>query len=243
MTLIILFLLISTVYSSAGFGGGSSYLAIMALFQFDYVSIRMLALLCNLTVVSTSVFLFYKSGYLNIKRVVPLVLLSIPMAFLGGLINISEDQFFFGLGLTLLIAAILMLINNKKATTLTLPKYSSSIIGGSIGFLSGIVGIGGGIFLSPVLYHTKWAGAKAIAATTAVFILANSTSGLIGQVITHGISLDMSLTFTLMGTVFVGGQIGSRLTTSKLDPIWVKRITGVLILIVGCRLLYRSLVL
>jgi len=234
--LIPIFFIISMVYAAAGFGGGSSYLAVLALFPLEFISLRMIALLCNIIVVSGSLFIFYKHGFLNIRKALPLVLLSLPFAYLGGSLKINEQLFFLILGITLFIAAILMLID-KREKTVDLPSFTNPIIGGGIGFLSGLVGIGGGIFLSPFLYLTHWAKAKTIAATTAAFILINSIAGLAGQIHTNGFVIDLKAIFFLLITVFIGGQIGSRLTANWINPVIVKKITAVLILLVAIRIL------
>jgi uncharacterized protein len=196
----------------------------------------MLALLCNIVVVSGSVYVFYKHEFLKFRKILPLLLCSVPFAYLGGRLKISEEIFFIVLGITLLIAGILMLVNNPK-TTVKLPHYTNGIIGGGIGFLSGLVGIGGGIFLSPLLYLSRWAEAKIIAATTACFILVNSISGLIGQISTNNFTLDFKLTTLLLLTVLIGGQIGSRLTATKINSLIVQKITAFLILFVAVKLL------
>jgi uncharacterized membrane protein YfcA len=122
-----------------------------------------------------------------------------------------------------------------------LPKYSNAFIGGGIGFLSGVVGIGGGIFLSPVLHISRWGKPKIIAATAAVFILLNSIAGMIGQVSTYGFSVDWATLIPLMLCVFIGGQIGVRTTIVKFSPKFVKQITAFVILVVALRLLVKYL--
>jgi uncharacterized membrane protein YfcA len=234
--LIPIFFIISMIYAAAGFGGGSSYLAVLALFPLEFTSLRMIALLCNIIVVSGSLFIFYKHGFLKIRKALPLILLSVPFAYLGGRLKIEEQVFFMILGITLLIAAVLMLID-KREKTVNLPKFANPIIGGGIGFLSGLVGIGGGIFLSPFLYLTHWEKAKTIAATTAGFIFVNSIAGLIGQINTNGFGIDLKSVGLLLCTVFIGGQIGSRLTVKWINPIVVKKITAFLILFVAIRIL------
>ena len=238
MILIPIFFVISVIYSSAGFGGGSSYLAILALFPLEFTEIRMMALLCNIVVVSGSVYVFYKNGFLSFRKVFPLILLSVPFAYLGGSLKISQEIFFIVLGVTLLIAGGLMLVN-KNEKTIKLPNYTNGIIGGGIGFLSGLVGIGGGIFLSPLLYLSHWAKAKVIATTTACFILVNSIAGLIGQTVTNGFNIDIELTALLLITVLIGGQIGSRLTATKINPKVVRKITAFLILFVAFKILFH----
>lgn len=234
--LIPLFFLIALFYSAAGFGGGSSYLAVLSLFAIDFVSMRMIALLCNIVVVGSSTFLFAKDGYLKIKKILPLVILSIPFAYLGGTILLEANLFFKLLGSTLLVSSILMLLS-QDITKRMLPKYANAGIGGGIGFLSGMVGIGGGIFLSPFLHLSKWDTPKYIAATTAAFILVNSIAGLVGQISVNQITTNPTLIIGLLLAVLIGGQIGCRITISKLSPLVVRRITAILILIVAMRLL------
>jgi len=238
--LVLIFFVIAVFYSASGFGGGSSYLATLALFPIEFTSIRLIALLCNIAVVSVSTYLFYKSGLLKVKRLLPLIGLSVPLAFIGGSLKIESDTFFIILGLTLFIASSVMLFSSKKEKK-KLPNYSNAFIGGGIGFLSGMVGIGGGIFLSPILHISQWSKSKIIAATTSLFILVNSIAGLIGQLINNNIKMDSTLIMYLILAVFLGGQIGSRLTIQRLNPLIVKRITAVLILLVSIRILYQNI--
>ena len=233
-----LFFLIAVVYSSAGFGGGSSYLAVLSFFGLGFSDLRMIALICNIVVVASSVFLFSKHKYLNWKRIIPLVLLSVPLAFLGGSLNIESIFFYRLLGFSLLLSAVIMILGNKVETK-KFPKYSNALIGGGIGFLSGLVGIGGGVFLSPFLHLSKWDKPKVIAATSAAFILVNSIAGLIGQVYSYGFKLEWKFVGALVLAVILGGQVGMRVTLFKLDPIQVKRITAFVILTVAIRLLFK----
>ncbi len=239
-----IFFTIALFYSIAGFGGGSSYLAILALFSFDQDIIRSTALICNIAVVSTASFLYYKNGFLKFKKIIPIIFLSIPFAFLGGRIVLQQEIFFLILGITLLIAAIAMLLNRTQKTLLEDSNNTSNVfIGGIIGFLSGLVGIGGGIFLSPVLHLSKWNNAKVIAATCSFFILVNSIAGLIGLCSQTRFSIQWELVIFLFASVFLGGQIGSRLSTNKLNTSTIRKTAAVLILIVAVRILYRSVFL
>ena len=241
LQLIILFAFIAILYSSAGFGGGSSYLAVLALFETSFSNIRMLALLCNITVVAGSVILLYRNKHLNLKKTIPLIILSIPMAYLGGRFKISQNTFFIILGISLLAASIIMFFFNpkeSKSNQLEIPHFGTGLIGGAIGLLSGIVGIGGGIFLSPILHFSRWAAVKTISAATALFILVNSIAGLIGQISVHGFTLDPIYALSLMLSVFIGGQIGVRLSIHKLSPDLIKKITAILIFLVAIRVLY-----
>lgn len=248
--LLIFFFGIAVLYSSVGFGGGSSYLAILALYGIEYRLLRATALLCNITVVSGGTYIFYKKGYLKWRKMLPLVLVSVPMAYIGGSLRITQTTFFILLSFALIFAAFLMLIQSFKTNEVEKKSTNNSSsnmlfnagIGGSIGFLSGMVGIGGGIFLAPVLHLLKWDGAKTIAATASFFILVNSISGLLGQMTHPDFHLNWQFAGMLMVAVFVGGQVGSRLGAVWFSPNWVRRMTAVLILFVGLRILFKYLV-
>ena len=131
---------------------------------------------------------------------------------------------------------------DRRTEVVKFPRFSNGIIGGSIGFLSGIVGIGGGIFLSPFLHLSKWDTPKIIASTSAVFILVNSIAGLTGQIVEHGFTIDLGSILMLVVAVLVGGQIGVRLTLFRFNPFVVRRVTAVVILFVSLRLLYMHLI-
>lgn len=242
---ILLFLLVAILYSSVGFGGGSSYLAILAISGIAFTQIRSTALLCNIVVVIGNVILFQKRKLYDWKKVIPLVLFSVPLAFIGGYLRISQSLFFILLGFTLLFAAITMwfskqiISSEKKTAQLSFTKNASS--GGFIGLMSGLVGIGGGIFLAPILHLTNWDSPKKIAATASFFILVNSISGLIGQYSNPDFMIDWELTSVLLITVFIGGQIGNRMSNRFFTPILLKRITALLIGFVGIRILWNYL--
>ena len=246
------FFCVAVLYSSVGFGGGSSYLAILAICGIEFRSIRALALLCNIVVVSTGTYVFYRSGHLRLRRVWPLVLASIPLAFLGGTFQLTDQSFFVLLGIVLIGAAVLLWLqparnpNTKTAKgddasdqTPVATDWRTIAAGGSIGFLSGVVGIGGGVFLSPTLNLMKWDTAKAIAATASLFILVNSVSGLAGQALATEFTLDPTLAAALMVCVFLGGQVGSRLGARFLPPTMIRKLTAILVLVVGVRQFFR----
>ncbi len=242
MLILVAFFIIAMLYASAGLGGGSSYLAIFALSPFAFIDIRMMALCCNIMVVSGSIYWFYKHDLLDLKKVLPLVILSVPFAFVGGSFKLSQDVFFIMLGFTLLIASLFM-IGLSLGKTRSLSSLFNAGIGGGIGLLAGLVGIGGGIFLSPVLHLSSWAKPKVIAATTSVFILVNSIAGLLGQCYTNGWQVDIKILAPLLVAVLLGGQIGSRYSIEQLPPSMVKRVAGILILLVSLRILYKYLIL
>ena len=245
--IIVLFFLVSILYSSVGFGGGSSYLAILALTGIIFTQIRATALLCNIVVVSSNVFLFYQQKKLDYKKIIPLVLLSVPFAFLGGYLKINQNLFFILLGFILFFAAITMWFS-KKITTYSKKitkqnRLKNSSLGGVIGFISGVAGIGGGIFLAPLLHLTNWDTPKKIAATASFFILVNSFSGLLGQYSNPNFNMDWKLTSILVITVFIGGQIGSRISNVYFSSIQLKKTTAILIVFVSIRILWKYLLI
>jgi uncharacterized membrane protein YfcA len=244
--IILLFFVIAILYSSFGFGGGSSYLAVLALSSLAFTQLRAIALLCNIVVVSGGTYLYIKNKLFNWKKIVPLVLISIPLAFVGGYLKISQVFFFVLLGITLIVAAVLMWSSKyitKKSETYNFKNSLTKDVsyGGLIGFVSGMVGIGGGIFLAPLLHLTKWDTPKRIAATSSFFILVNSMAGLGGQYFNPDFSIEPIITIILMCTVFVGGQIGSRLSITLISPSNVKKGTALLIAFVGLRILWKYL--
>lgn len=232
------FFLIAMIYSSVGFGGGSSYLALLAVMGVHFEIIRPAALLCNIIVVSGGTYIFWKAGALDLRKSWPFLVSSIPMAFAGGLWKIENASYFFVLlGMCLMLAAFLLWIQPVASSQsgLTNPLVNT-LIGGLIGFLSGLVGIGGGIFLAPLLHLFHWGDPKKIAALASLFILLNSISGLAGQ-ITRTPEVEWSFILPLLLAVFSGGQIGSRLGSRKFEPLYIKRITAFVIFVAAIKIL------
>lgn len=244
-TLILLgagFFTIAVLYSSVGFGGGSSYLALLSLVLADFYMIRTLALLCNVAVVAGSTWQYLRNGSLKIKNALPLVLASVPMAYLGAVYRLSQAAFFALLGMALILSSIALAwqsLTDKsyRLTARSFPKWVNVILGGGIGFFSGLVGIGGGIFLSPVLNYLRWDHALRIAAVASFFILVNSVSGLAGLLSEDTFVVDWRSAVVLIGSVIAGGQIGVRLSVKKLSGKTIKLLTSLLVLIVGLRLI------
>lgn len=238
--LVISFFLIALIYSSVGFGGGSSYLALLAIAGVSFEIIRPAALLCNIVVVTGGTFIFYKEGLVDFKKSWPFLAASIPLAFVGGYWPVKEHTFFVILGITLVLAALFLWFQEsihdseeeKKSDNLLLNVG----VGGGIGFLSGIVSIGGGIFLSPLLHFIRWDAVKKISALASLFILVNSISGLAGQ-LSRSASFDWRFILPLLIAVLIGGQIGSRLGAKRFNPIYIKRITAIVILVAGLNIL------
>ena len=254
--LIPFFLIIAIIYSSVGFGGGSSYLAIMALIGLPYQLMPKISLFCNIIVVTAGCYIFIKHKHLKIKKAVPFIAASIPMAFFGGNIYINKELFLFLLGLTLIVAATNMLFFNRDLYNINQLKDSLNIhnnlniqnkkfsiqyeilAGGIIGLLSGLVGIGGGILLAPLLHITKWGKPKEIAAVSSFFILINSISGLIGQFSKPWSGDGVIPIVPLIIVVFFGGQIGSRMSAGILSESIIKKTTAFVVMFVGLRILY-----
>lgn len=243
----LLFFGVAVLYSSVGFGGGSSYLAILTLFGFSFEVLRPLALLCNITVVSNGTIQYGRKAYLQWHKLWPLALTSIPAAYIGGRIRLAEESFFILLGVLLILAAILMWLKkelqNETLSKLLLvqPIVSHLAIGLLIGFVSGLVGIGGGIFLAPILYLIKWDSPKKIAAASSFFILVNSIAGLLGQWALPSFNLNWHLAAGLIGAVAIGGFLGNFLGRDVLPPKTVRRATALLVFYVGVTILIKYL--
>ena len=242
--LMLIFFGIAVLYSSVGFGGGSSYLAFLALFFTSFFVIRSTALLCNLLVVSGSCYLFYKKGHLYFKKFLPFIFSSIPLAFIGASFRLEEDVFFSILGVALIVASIALIMQTIKIkSNYDLKKYPSYVpylLGGFIGLLSGLVGIGGGIFLAPILHQMKWDKPIVIAALASFFILVNSISGMGGLVLNGTFDIFFPETLGLLIAVFIGGQLGTRFSLSKLSAKRIRIITAILVLFVGIRVLLTN---
>ncbi|NJB85038.1 hypothetical protein GGR26_000783 [Lewinella marina] len=239
------FFLVAALYASAGFGGGSSYLALLALSGLPTGAIRPIALVCNLVVTGGSSLTYARAGVTPWRRALPLVVASMPAAFLGGRVQLPRQQYLLMLGGLLLLAAVLMLWQRtgvKEVEALGRRRGAGAVavgIGTIVGFLSGVAGIGGGIFLSPILFLSRWDGARAIAATTSLFIVLNSVAGLAGQ-FSVGVDLDISLTLLLTVAVAGGGYLGTHLTLHRFPPAVIRKVAALLILLVGLRLVWSN---
>lgn len=238
----LLFFLTALSYAMVGFGGGSTYLALLVLFGLPYTTLPKIALLCNLIVVSGGCYHFARAGHLPWRRVLPWILLSIPMAYVGGRIPISQERFLLLLGLSLAVAGLrLFFIGQEQTPSARAPAAEWAIgipAGAGLGLLSGLVGLGGGIFLAPIFYFLRWGSARHIAAAASLFIWVNSLAGLCGQVAKSGLSVDGHWLLPLGVCVFLGGQVGSRLGSRRLPALGLQRITAVFVLWVAGRILW-----
>ncbi len=233
----ILFFLIAIIYASVGFGGGSSYIAILLLAGLAIPDIRMTALICNIIVVSGSSINYMRAGMIPWRLVAPIVLFSVPFAFIGGMVELEGSIYKIVASVLLILASALMFIKTgKQLDKKEISQVGLSGIGGGIGLVSGAIGIGGGIFLSPILHLVKWQTAKIISATASIFILANSLAGIAGQ-LTNNIIIDWNSLKWLGIAVLVGGQLGNYLNLKVLDQQKVKFFTALLIGLIGLRIL------
>ena len=237
----ILFFITATLYSSVGFGGGSTYLALLLIWGVPYTIFPIIALSCNIIVVSGNCFNYIRAGNLNLKLLTPYLIGSIPLAFLGGSLPIDKKIFEVILFLVLSVAGLLLLLNfksydDKKETYKNIPYSISIIIGGILGLISGIIGIGGGIFLSPILFLLKVARPKHIVTSASLFILINSVLGVIGQ-LTKGLTFNgVQEYFYLLIAVLIGGQIGNYLNLKIFPTRILALITSALVLFVAIRI-------
>ena len=240
------FFLTAALYASVGFGGGSTYNALLVLAEVDYRLIPIIALLCNVAVVSGGTFRYMRAGYLRLGVAVPFLLFSVPLALVGGATPISKELFTLVLGLGLL-ASGLAILARASSLDLDVREYSpvarwllGGAFGAGLGFLAGIAGIGGGIFLAPVMYFLRIASPRVIAATSSLFILINSLAGLGGQAFKYQGEVGSALIeyLWLVPAVVVGGQIGSYASIKGFSAATLRRITAVLMFYVGVRLLF-----
>ena len=247
MILAILFFVTSIVYASVGFGGGSTYLALLLIWGIPYSIFPLIALSCNIIVVSGNCFNYIRSGNLNLKLLIPYLTGSIPLAFVGGSLSIEKQLFEILLFLVLLIAGIFLLINFKsyddnEENYRKIPFIISIFIGGILGFVSGIVGIGGGIFLSPILFLIRAARPKHIITAASLFILINSASGIIGQLTKNSVITEIQNYWPLLIVVLIGGQLGNFLNLKVFPTRILALVTSGLVLFVAVRMSFKLFV-
>ena len=245
MTLLaILFLSTAVLYSSVGFGGGSTYLALLLIWGVPYFIFPVIALSCNIIVVSGNCFNYIKAGNLNLKLLVPYLIGSIPLAFIGGSLPIEKRLFEILLFLVLATAGALLLLNfksydDKEENYRKISIPVSILIGGALGFISGIVGIGGGIFLSPILFLTRAGRPKHIVTTASLFILINSVSGIIGQLTKNAVLIEIPNYWYLLAAVLIGGQLGNFLNLKIFPTRFLALVTAILVVFIAVRMGFK----
>ena len=242
MTILTIFFFITAIlYSSVGFGGGSTYLALMLIWDIPYYIFPIIALFCNIIVVSGNSINFIRAGNINIKLVLPYLVGSVPFAFFGASLSIDKDLFEIILFIILIITGFFLLVesrsyNQKNIKINQVSKFISILIGSIIGFFSGLVGIGGGIFLSPLLFLLKAGYPKNITSSASIFILVNSIFGVGGQ-LTKDIVLSEFLNYwPLFLSVLIGGQIGNFLNIKFLSNKVLAFMTSLLVIFVAVRM-------
>ena len=236
-----LFFLTATLYSSVGFGGGSTYLVLLLISDVPYLIFPVIALFCNIIVVSGNCFNYIKAGNINFKILTPYLASSVPLAFIGGSLSINENLFEILLFIVLALAGTLLLLkfksfDEKIKVYKKIPKIMSILIGGSIGFISGIVGIGGGIFLSPILLLLKVDKVKNITTAASLFILINSISGVAGQFTKTSVINEVYSYWPLFLLVLLGGQLGNFLNLKIFPARMLALVTAGLVVFVAIRM-------
>ena len=242
--LTIFFFITAIFYSSIGFGGGSTYLALMLIWDVPFYIFPIIALICNIIVVTGNSINFSRTKNINLSLLVPYLIGSIPFAFFGASISIDKNLFEILLFFILLMAGVFLLLNSKyfgkdQIKIRQIPKVFSIIIGAIIGFISGLVGIGGGIFLSPILFLLRAGYPRHITSTASLFILINSIFGVAGQ-LTKDIVFNEFLNYwPLFISVLIGGQIGSFLNIKFLSNKILALMTSFLVIFVAIRMGFR----
>lgn len=235
--------IVALIYSSVGHGGASGYLAVLSFFQISHGQMAASALCLNLLVAGMAFWNFLKASHFSWRLTWPFCLTSVPFAFIGGFLKVSSTVYSFLLAAVLVFAAgrLLFEFDRKVAEISRLPSHSASLsLGGSIGILSGVVGVGGGIFLSPILLLFHWADPKRTAATSAFFILVNSLAGLLGRSVQGHFQITEVLVY-MVAAAFIGGIIGSRLGANHFSGKWLKRILAGVLLIAAFKHLLDKL--
>ena len=240
----IFFFITAILYSSVGFGGGSTYLALLLIWDTPYYIFPVIALFCNIIVVTGNSVNYIRAGNHNLKLLLPFLIGSIPFAYIGGTLIINKEIFEILLFLVLSVAGILLLMSNKAyenkdVTVKKLNIFISVIIGSLLGLISGIVGIGGGIFLSPILFLLKADKPKNIITTASLFILVNSISGIFGQFTKDDMLNEFLIYWPLFFGVFIGGLIGNYLNLKIFSNRVLALITSFLVIFVAARMAFK----
>jgi uncharacterized protein len=229
---------VAFMYASVGHGGASGYLALMALFGISTVYMRASALSLNLFVSAVSFYAFYRGGHFKIKILVPFVIGSIPMAFLGARITVDPQVFKYILGIFLIIAVARMVYVPQKLIKEIFP-FNLAVavaIGAFLGFFSGLIGIGGGIILSPILLLMGWTNVKKTAAISASFIFLNSSAGILG-LLSAGIQFSPQIAWWIVAAL-AGGLLGAYVGSYKLSLVKLRYLLAFVLLMASIKLLF-----
>ncbi len=241
-----LFAATALIYASVGFAGGSTYTALLVLAGVSLALVPVISLACNIVVATGGVIRFARAGHIAWQRIWPMLLVSVPLAWFGGRLRIDPELFVLLLGGSLAVAGLLLVLGPDHSATRTPvdPRRGAGLlaiaIAAPLGLLSGLVGIGGGIFLAPVLHLMAWDSARRIAGTAALFILVNSLAGIAGQFakLNDGALVGQALDWwPLVIAVLIGGQFGSLLGVRYFPQAIIRRVTGAVVLFAAGRLL------
>ena len=228
---------VAVLYSSVGHGGASGYLAVMAFLSVAPTVTRPTALVLNLFVASIGSIQFYRAGHFSWKLFWPFAVTSIPFAFLGGMITLPTNVYKILLGLVLLFAAFRLAWSFSKDVEPVPPKiWIALVCGAAMGLLSGLVGVGGGIFLTPLLLLMNWSETKTAAGISALFILVNSAAGLLGNY--QQVSVLPSDVWFWIAAAVAGGLVGSLLGSRKFDSLLLRRVLAAVLLFAAVKLIF-----
>jgi len=229
-------LLVALLYSSVGHAGASGYIAVMSLFALAPAVIKPTALVLNILVASIGAWQFWRAGHFSWRLFWPFAVLAVPLAFVGGYVNLPTHAFKMLVGVVLLFSAMRFLVRPSADEVVQEPSRPLAVsLGAGLGLLAGLTGTGGGIFLTPLLLHLRWARTKTAAAVSALFILVNSAAGLLGNVASTRQFPAFAL--VLAAAAVVGGSVGSYWGSRHLQPAVIKRCLAVVLLIAGTKLL------
>lgn len=235
-----LFFAIAILHSTVGFGGGTSYIAILSLLGTAFSEVRTIGLLCNLLVVGINILMQFKEKNFKWTPTLLLCLVSLPFSYVGSRIKMSGDSFNMILGTCLIVSGFLMIISNRFKTTIIKAKKHFALAAGSgVGFLAGLTGIGGGIFLSPLMYLTKLAPPKNIATMSSIFIASNSASGILGLANSGNMHYDKKTHLPLLIAVALGSVFGNKTRIKLLTPKRLTTLTSFFIIYAGYKLLTK----
>jgi len=228
---------VAVLYSSVGHAGASGYIAVMSLASLAPEVIKPTALALNILVASLASWHFLRAGHFAWRTFWPFALLAVPMAFVGGHLALPAQAFKVLLGGVLLVAAVRFVVDSREDPECIEPPITRALAaGGVIGLLSGLTGTGGGIFLTPLLLHMRWAQARRAAAVSALFILFNSVAGLAGNLAST--RQLPNYTLPLLAMAAVGGFIGSYFGSRRFAPAWIKRFLAAVLLVAGLKLIF-----
>jgi len=238
LALLLAIFVMAILYSSVGHGGASGYLAAMAIFSLAPEFMKPAALMMNIAVSSLLIMRFHRSGILNGRLINPLVIFAIPFAYLGGGMHITAAWYYILVGITLMFAALWMLFKpcDQRVLTQSPPLPAMLFAGSGLGFLSGLTGVGGGIFLSPLLLLMRWADMRTSAGVAAVFIWVNSIAGILGYLNQGNVWQEPKWTLALIGLVVIGGYLGSELNLRSINENILRRLLGGVLIIASLKM-------